>query len=115
MSYSSIFCFIHYFCIFDFSHRPPLSATGIPNSWIENDDFDLSYETKRSASAPNGHIATFSGGTFDISQGPDAPDESDSERVSEDSELSSAHAGFIEERDELGSQTDRSSVVSVMS
>jgi len=95
--------------------RPPLSATGIPNSWIENDDFDLSYETKRSASAPNGHIATFSGGTFDISQGPDAPDESDSERVSEDSELSSAHAGFIEERDELGSQTDRSSVVSVMS
>ena len=98
-----------------FSHRPPLSATGIPNSWVQNDDFDLCYATKRPSSAPNGHIATFSGRTFDTSQDPDAPDESDSERGSEESDLSSAHAGFMEERDELGSQTDHSSVVSVIS
>ena len=95
--------------MFPSSYRPPLSATGIPTSWVYEDLERLS-AGQRAFSAPN---ATFSEGIFDIAQDPDAEDESDSERGSDNSDLSSAH--YMEAEDEIGSQTDRSSVASVLS
>ena len=75
----------------------------------------MPFADQRASSAPNGLPIAFPERAIDMVGDADAQDESDSERCSEDSDLSSAHANYMEGEEELDSQTPSTDCTSVAS
>lgn len=95
--------------------RLPLSATAVPLS-CGYDDFGALDESKRSASVPNGQIMPFPVDIVNMTDIKSEEDDSSAEEGSEESDMSSAHANYMEAEEELGTHSaDRASMASVLS